>query len=277
MAGFPVDNNNTWINDGLWKTASATETVIKSEGLLNLSLTSIFAVDIKAGNIANTLGFTQNQTQTISLLAYEAVLPGASYELGSVFGDRQGVTEQYPTKRIYPPVDVSFYIKYDYDVLRFFNGWMDLISPLNEGGGVAQNAYFKFNYPNKYECNINIVKFEREFRPSNQRLSKRGTEGGINDPKTYTYSLINAYPSNLISVPVSYEQSNILRTTITFNYDRYYIQENVGKLYQDPNQPNQPNQTNATGGTLGELNRQVDLINRFIPSTGLNPIPRGVG
>ena len=229
-SSFPIDNNNTYINDGLWRNASATETLIK-EGLTNLSLTSVFAVDIKAGNIARALNFTTEQTQTLSLLAYEAVLPGSSYELGSVFGDRQGVTEQYPIKRIYPPVDVSFYIKYDYEVLRFFDGWMNLIAPLN-GSGPGNSSYYKFNYPSVYECNINIIKFERNFRPNSEKLTKRGTAGGINDPKTYTYSLINAYPTNLISVPLSYDQSNILRTTVTFNYDRFFIQENIGNQYE---------------------------------------------
>lgn len=233
---FPVDNNNTYINDGLWETASATETMIFKEKILNLSLTSVFAVDIKAGNVAEILGFTASQTQTISLLAYEAVLPGSSYELGSVFGDRQGVTEQYPIKRVYPPVDVSFYIKNDYEVLKFFDGWMDLISQ-RYGDGPDKTSYYKFTYPNVYECNINIVKFERDLRPKNQRLTAKGTDGGINDPKTYTYSLINAYPSNLISVPVSYEQSTILRTTVTFNYDRYFVQQNKGKLYVPPQTP----------------------------------------
>jgi hypothetical protein len=230
-----ITRDQTYVNDGLWKTASATETLIKGEGILDLSLTSTFAVDIKeARKIANSLGFNVDRTQRISLLAYEAVLPGSSFELGQVFGDRQGITEQYPTKRVYPPIDVSFYIKYDYDVLRFFDGWLNLISP-RIGGKIDPQSYHKFNYPDLYKCNINIVKFERQFRPPSQRLSARGTDGGINDPTTYTYTLINAYPSNVISVPLSYSQSDILRTTITFNYDRFEVQENQGVLYSDSN------------------------------------------
>lgn len=229
-----VTSNKTYINDGLWKTASATETLIGNEGILNLSLTSVFAVDIKAARIAQLLGFNTSQTQTISLLAYEAVLPGSSYEIGQVFGDRQGVTEQYPTKRVYPPVDVSFYIKNDYEVLRFFDGWMNLVSPLN-GNQLIPSSYFKFNYPDVYECDINIVKFERQFRPKEQRLSAKATDGGINDPRTYTYTLKNAFPSSIISAPVSYNQSDILRTTITFNYNRFVVQENKGNLYVNSN------------------------------------------
>jgi hypothetical protein len=228
-----ITSNDTFVNDGLWKTANATEYLIRNEGLLNLSLTSVFAVDIKAGQIAERLGLTNYQAQIISVLAYEAVLPGSSYELGQVFGDRQGVTEQYPTRRVYPPVDVSFYIKNDYGVLSFFDEWMNLISPRygTEGGKFSKFPVFKFNYPDTYECDINIVKFERNLRPEGERLSAKGTGGNINDPKTYTYSLINAFPSNIISAPLSYSQSDILRTTVTFNYDRFVVQQNEGKYF----------------------------------------------
>ena len=83
-----------------------------------------------------------------------------------------------------------------------------------------------------YKCNINIVKFERDLRPKPQRLTSRSDSGGISDPRTYTHSLINAYPANIISLPVSYEQTSLLRTTITFNYDRYLKQTNKGVLAQ---------------------------------------------
>lgn len=29
----------------------------------------------------------------VNFMAYEAVLPGTSYELGTIYGDRQGITE----------------------------------------------------------------------------------------------------------------------------------------------------------------------------------------
>jgi hypothetical protein len=42
------------------------------------------------------------------------------------------------------------------------------------------------------------------------------------------YILRNAYPTNLIAVPVSYEGANILRTTVTFNYDLYRFEKSNG-------------------------------------------------
>jgi hypothetical protein len=247
-----ITKNDISVNSNLWRTANETDTIIKN--LLNLSLSSVFAVNINAQTlfpkiIQNTPAhlrqfykFDPGQLENISLLAYEAVLPGTSFELGQVFGDTQGITEQYPTKKVFAPVDVSFYIDNTYRVLSFFDAWMNVIcSSPNPGPNELDvypptyNTHFKFNYPETYECYVNIVKFERDLRPSGERVTTGPTskdkKGGINDPKTYTYTLINAYPTNMISVPVSYEQSNILKTTITFNYDRIYMQQNQGKPY----------------------------------------------
>jgi hypothetical protein len=180
------------------------------------SLSNLFDIYIRGsyGGVSN---------EDINFLAYDAVLPGTSYEMGQVYGDRQGRIEQYPTRRVYPPVDVSFYIDQDYKVLQFFEQWMAKISP---NLGTTNNSYVKFNYPidnrnpeNNYENEIIITKFEKEFRTPSQRLVENGVYG---PPKKYVeYTLRNAFPVNLISVPVSYEGTNILRTTVTFNYDVY--------------------------------------------------------
>lgn len=157
---------------------------------------------------------------TINFLAYEAVLPGTSYETTQVFGDRQGITETFANKRVYPPVDVSFYIDHNYDVLQYFEQWISTISP---NLGTRGTSYNKFTYPQidgktGYKKEVLITKFEREFKSSADRLKSGGQ---IIEPKQAIYTLLNAYPTNLISVPVSYEGSNILRTTVTFNYDLY--------------------------------------------------------
>jgi hypothetical protein len=196
------------------------------------SLSNTFDVYIKA-----TFGRVINEE--INFLAYDAVLPGTSYELGQVYGDRQGRIEQYPTRRIYPPVDVSFYIDQDYKVLQFFEQWMAAISP---NIGDVEGSYTKFNYPKtvKYENEIVITKFERLFRDPSQRFAEAGV---YDEPKTYVeYTLRNAYPINLISVPVSYEGANILRTTVTFNYDVYNFKRKNDTIGTDEN---------GTGKTVG--------------------------
>lgn len=224
------------------------------------SISNVFDVYIKGsfGAVSNT---------DINFLAYDAVLPGTSYELGQVFGDRQGRTEQYPTKRVYPQVDVSFYIDADYKVLQFFEQWMATISP---NIGSPGTSYTKFSYADSYEREIVITKFERLFREPNQRLVENGVYG---PPKNYVeYTLRNAYPTNLIAVPVSYEGSNVLRTTVTFNYDVYNFKrvndgigtdENGGGTVRGPGgdstsqnaQVSSASQTNILGNSQEELER----------------------
>lgn len=216
------------------------------------SLSNIFDIYIRKsfGTVIN---------EDINFLAYEAVLPGSSYELGQVYGDRQGRIEPYPTRRVYPPVDVSFYIDYDYKVLEFFEKWKASISP---NIGAINNSYVKFNYPTTYKTDIIITKFERLFREPSQRLSKNGVYG---PPKTYVeYTLRNAFPVNLISVPVSYEGTNVLRTTITFNYDVYNF-----RRVSDPKGTDEGGTTGSNGP--GGDSSQTPRRNPF--STNLREVP----
>ena len=217
--------------------------------------------------------YSNADNDDVNFLAYEAVLPGTSFETGQVFGDRQGITEQYANKRVYPSVDVSFYIDQDYKVIEFFEQWMTKISP-NEGN---IDSYNKFQYPDKYETNVIITKFEKNFREPSQRLVKDGVYSMPGNRVEYT--LLNAYPINIISIPVSYGQADILRTTVTFNYDVYRYTPFADDRQIGGNDEGRARVVGPGGdtGTLGELNNQVRLINQNIPTTGLNPNPRNVG
>ena len=204
----------------------------------------------------------------INFLAYEAVLPGTSYQTSEVFGDRQGITETFANKRIYPPVDISFYIDSDYSILRFFETWMAEMSP---NLGSVGDSYQKFKYPGNggYKKEVIITKFERDFRNSSQRLHKGGT---LNIPQSCTYTLRNAYPTNIISVPVSYDQSALLRTTITFNYDVYSFSRKDGNHYKEINPPPQSSSSSTTK-VIGETNREfVDRVAGLnLAGEGYNP------
>ena len=176
------------------------------------SLTSYFSVYIIDNN-------SPVLAQEISFLAYEAVLPGTSFELGQVYGDRQGLTEQYPTKRVFPAVDVSFYINSNYKTIEYFEYWIDSISSLTGSSNTKNSTnYYKFNYPDTYEKDVVITKYERDFHSKSNRLLKKSQP---QEPTNIQYTLLNAYPVNIISIPVSFGESELLRTTITFNYDRY--------------------------------------------------------
>jgi hypothetical protein len=250
-----ASKDSIFVNEGLF--FRSTEEIIRREKLLDVSLTSVFSVNIKMpDSVTNILrsaisGFNPDYTR-INFLAYEAVLPGRSFQTGEVTNAIQGVTEKYPIAASYPEVDISFYVTRDYDTLTFFSAWMEAMAPVVDRASSV--GYMKFSYPDNYECNVNVVKYERDLRYKNQRLTaKPGSSfvGGIQNPPSYTHSLINAYPINIISIPLSYNQSDILRTTITFNYDRYVVQKNntiidnespFQQTSRDPNIPFQQEQ-----------------------------------
>jgi hypothetical protein len=217
-----VSSNSIFVNEGLF--LEGTEKLIRERKLLDVSLTSVFAVDIKAKGKSFA-----GKIERVNFLAYEAVLPGRSFQTGEI-NSIQGVSQKYPTSATYADVDISFYVTRDYDTLTFFSAWMEAISPVE--GKSSRIGYLKFNYPDSYVCDINIAKYERDMRPSgNSRLTSKGIDGNITSPQSYTHSLINAYPTNIISLPLSYSQSDILRTTITFSYDRYAYQLNLGSRF----------------------------------------------
>lgn len=191
----------------------------------------------------------------IHFMAYEAVLPGTSYELGQVYGDRQGRIEQYPTRRVYPPVDISFYIDKDYNTIRFFEAWINAIS---KNVGNTDNSYVYHEYSDQYETDVVIAKYERNFWSGGE--SNLTIDPSKNNPfpgNIVKYTLRNAYPTNLISIPVSYEGTNILRTTVTLNYDVYYFETKYGE-------ENSIDQTGRSSGDQGDR------------ATGLGPIQGGL-
>ena len=59
------------------------------------------------------------------------LLLGSDFENDiEVAGDRQGITERSAMDRIYPDIPLTFYIDRDYEVIRFFESWIQYINPL---------------------------------------------------------------------------------------------------------------------------------------------------
>ena len=72
---------------------------------------------------------------------------------------------------------------------------------------LAPNAFYRMNYPSEYKGNILLTKFEKDDKPLFQ-------------PKM-SYTFLNAFPQSIASIPISYQQSEILKVTASFSYMRY--------------------------------------------------------
>ena len=156
--------------------------------------------------------------EDLGLYVTDAVLPGSSFADVEVSGDRQGITERMPFKRIYDDVTLTFMVDKDYKVMKYFEAWIQLINPLHgDTGGKADNQVMTLNYPKDYKCTMSIVKFNKDHFQSN---------GGF-----LYYCYIRSWPLSISSVPVNYDSGSILKLNVTFRYERYVMENvTVGKI-----------------------------------------------
>tara|TARA_B100001758_G_C18126226_1_gene461429 strand:- start:62 stop:709 length:648 start_codon:yes stop_codon:yes gene_type:complete len=145
----------------------------------------------------------------VGVACYDATLPTSSFATAEVKDNFHGINQQFAHTRLYVDSDFSFYVDNDYNVLKFFEGWMDFIT---SGGSASENDkiyYRRMQYPSAYKCDgITITKFDKNIETS------------------MTHRFINAFPKSIQAIPVKYGPADVLRVTVTFAYDRYILHPN---------------------------------------------------
>ena len=143
------------------------------------------------------------------ILCSDASLPASAFATAEVKDNFIGIPQEFAHTRLYTDIDFTFYVDQEYTLLRIFEGWMDYISSGADGDGVSLgNAgfYRRFKYPNDYKCDtMSITKFEK------------------NIERTLMYEFRNAFPKSITSLPVTYGAADLLKVTVSFNYDRYIV------------------------------------------------------
>ena len=143
------------------------------------------------------------------LLCSDASLPASAFATGEVKDNFMGIPQEFAHTRLYTDIDFTFYVDQDYTSLRIFEGWMDYIASGadSDGIGVGQRGFYRrFKYPNDYKCDtMSITKFEK------------------NLGRTLLYEFVNAFPKSITPIPVNYGTADLLKVTVSFNYDRYVV------------------------------------------------------
>ena len=155
----------------------------------------------------------------MGLLCSEATLPGSSLATAEVKDNFMGISQEYAHTRLYTDIDFTFYIDKNFNTLKFFEGWIDFIasgSEMNTAEGLLTGYYYRrMHYPDEYKCStMSITKFEKDFEIGGSRMH---------------YLFINAFPKLVTAVPVSYGGADILRVSVSFNYDRYIVNPPSGQ------------------------------------------------
>jgi len=148
--------------------------------------------------------------ENIELMCSETNLPGSSLATHDVTNDYPGVTEKMAYRRIYDEtIDFTFMVDRNYKVVEFLDGWMNYVT--GQGSTFTRDAYangnvhYEMNYPSSYKTdNLYITKWEKD-----------------NSSSSMTYQFIGAFPLSIVSMPVSYEGSSVLKCSASFSYMRY--------------------------------------------------------
>jgi hypothetical protein len=197
---------------------------IKSK-LLKPALTSHYICDFQppiSGFLDQHLQINSQDSKQrfdkLSLACVEASLPGSSLMTNEINDDHTGVTERQAYRRQYDDrADFTFYVgNEDYYVIRLFESW--IAYAVNEQYGDqpgANNYHYRVNFPDDY-CtggqnggSLSITKFERDYAKTGRLL---------------TYNFVRAFPTSINSMPVSYDSSELLKFTVSFSYNRYWIE-----------------------------------------------------
>ena len=152
-------------------------------------------------------------SRDLGILCSEASLPASAFATGEVKDNFMGIPQEFAHTRLYTDIDFTFYVDEDYNTLNIFEGWMEYISSGATINPQAKNFYRRFRYPDDYKVNtMTITKFEKNFQ------------------RTLMYQFKNAFPKSITSLPVTYGAADLLKVTVTFNYDRYVVTRGGGSF-----------------------------------------------
>ena len=94
-------------------------------------------------------------------------------------------------------------------MIGYFESWIAFITGDNERR-LDSNYTYRVQYPKDYRTNFIITKFERNL------------EG-----KYLRYEFIDAFPSSINSMPISYDASQLLKVSVSLSYSRYIVSSGV--------------------------------------------------
>ena len=155
--------------------------------------------------------------QKMSVMCAEAEIPGTSFQSTLAVGHHQGIQEEFPYLRTFPPLNLTFYCDLDHVIIEVLESWMTYINPITTNKRDL-NAYGRFNYPDDYKETIHLTKFERDTFEESLPLDQNPTT------RLMTYEFINVWPQNMTSMRVAYGDSNVLRCSVQFAYDRFFTE-----------------------------------------------------
>jgi len=180
------------------------------------------------GNISRSRTNGLDFKEKMSIMCTEAELPGTSFQTSLAVGHHQGIQEEFPNLRTFPPLNLTFYLDADHVILEVLETWMTFINPITNNKRNL-NAFGRFHYPEDYKEIMHITKFEKDTFIDQPKRSRNNIERGLppvrrdeTQTKLTSYEFVNVWPTNLASMRVAYGDSAVLRCSVQLAYDRFF-------------------------------------------------------
>jgi len=225
---------------------------IKSR-LLNVAQTSLYRLTIPVpsgvSSFVSQKGVNALDIDNISLLCTEANLPGSSLATHDVTNDYHGVSEKIVYRRLYDETaDMTFYVDRNYKVVEFFESWIDYITGVGrtftQEGFKSPYVHHRMEYADKYKTNFYLSKFEKD-----HHFNGNST--------TLDYTFVYGFPISIQAMPVSYDQSQVLKCNVSFSFIRYVMERSQNSSVVAAKNP-------AAPGVPSLINKTVSDDDRFL-------------
>ena len=223
--------------------------------LLNVAQSSLYRLTLTIPQaVRNRLSLSSVDYDNINLLCSEATLPGSSLTTHDVTNDYHGVTEKMAYRRMYDEtVGLTFYVDRNYKVIELLEGWMDYITGI-DNKRIYKDPYasYRMSYPTTYKRNIFLTKFEKDNFVRDFSTTRGGSDSTSRTVLDYTF--VQAFPLSLTAIPVSYEDSQVLKCNVSFNFIRYVMERKRSLVLEDFRTEQFSSPQNII------VNRQVELV-----------------
>ena len=189
------------------------------------------------------------------LSCVEASLPGTSLATAQLMNDHTGITERHAYRRQYDTTaSFTFLVDSDYKQIKLFETWIGYI--VNEQNIENPNYFYRVNFPVQYQTTIYINKFERDYK----------------GPGPLNYLFLNAYPVSIDAMPVTYDEAQVLRCTVNFNFSRYITGATAVKKASYPVLGDSDSSEWIGGqthfGVTGDTNAGAQAVDAYFQKTG---------
>lgn len=169
---------------------------------------------------------TQAVSETSRALEFwcqEAQIPGYQLLSHNVRRHTYGTNETRPFAPNFQPIQLTFASDAKAEVWGFFNAWMQHILPHDARQGMSTDSnygaksnqmVYELSYKTEYATDMEIIVFDE------------------NGNKVLTFTIREAFPSNLNAIPLAWgDQNNYAQFPVFIEYLDWYIESNV----QQPN------------------------------------------